>query len=144
MTPLFQNGAGERKWDRTAMLGFLLRVIIVGVGLWIASAIVPGLTIAEGWPLIWAALLLGVINAVVRPIVIVLTLPLTVLTLGLFILIINAGMLSLVGWMLDGVTITSFWSAFFGAIVVSITGMIGSAFISDRGRVETLRSIDHR
>jgi putative membrane protein len=118
--------------------GFLLRLLIVAVGLWVASAIIPGLEITDGWTLLWAALLLGIVNAIVRPVVVILTLPLTILTLGLFLLIINAAMLSLVAWLLDGMTVSGFWSAVFGAIVVSITGWLASWFISDHGRVETI------
>ena len=100
------------------MRGFLIRVLIVAAGLWVASKLVSGVEITDGWSLLWAALLLGIANAVVRPIVIILTLPLTILTLGLFLLVINAGMLSLVAWLLDGMTVAGFWPAFFGAIVV--------------------------
>ena len=122
------------------MRGFLIRVVIVAIGLWVASAIVPGVEIADGWSLFWAALLLGIVNAVVRPVLIVLTLPLTILTLGLFLLVINAGMFSLVAWMLDGMTVAGFWPALFGAIVVSITAWIASYFIGDHGRVERIDS----
>jgi len=120
------------------MRGFLLRVLIVAAGLWVASKLVPGVAINDGWSLLWAALVLGIMNAVVRPVVIILTLPLTILTLGLFLLVINAAMLSLVAWMLDGVVVAGFWSAFFGAIIISITGWLASGFISDRGRVEAI------
>jgi putative membrane protein len=120
------------------MIGFLLRLLIVAVGLWVASAIVPGVEITDGWTLLWAALLLGIVNAIVRPVVVILTLPLTILTLGLFLLIINAAMLSFVAWLLDGMTVSGFWSAFFGAIVVSVTGWLASWFIGDHGRVETI------
>jgi putative membrane protein len=121
------------------MKGFLLRIAIVAIGLWVASKIVPGVTIADGWSLLWAALALGVVNAVVRPVVIVMTLPLTVLTLGLFLLVINAAMLSLVAWLLDGMTVDGFWSAFFGALVVSIVSWLASSFIGGQGRVERIR-----
>jgi putative membrane protein len=120
------------------MRGFLLRVVIVAAGLWVASKLIPGVEITDGWSLLWAALVLGIMNAIVRPIVIIMTLPLTILTLGLFLLVINAAMLSLVAWMLDGVTVAGFWSAFFGAIVISITGWLASSFISDQGRVERI------
>jgi putative membrane protein len=120
------------------MKGFLLRVVIVAAGLWVASKIVPGVEINDGWTLLLAALILGIVNAIVRPIVIILTLPLTILTLGLFLLIINAAMLSLVAWMLDGMTVSGFWSAFFGALVVTVTGWIASSFISDQGKVERI------
>jgi putative membrane protein len=120
------------------MRGFLIRVLIVAAGLWVASKLVPGVRIADGWSLLWAALVLGIVNAVVRPVVIILTLPLTILTLGLFLLVINAAMLSMVAWMLDGVTVAGFWSAFFGAIVISITGWLAAWFIGGNGRVETI------
>ena len=120
------------------MRGFLLRVVIVAAGLWLASKLVPGIEITDGWSLLWAALVLGIMNAVVRPVLIIMTLPLTILTLGLFLLVINAAMLSLVAWMLDGVIVSGFWSAFFGAIVISITGWLASSFISDQGRVERI------
>ena len=120
------------------MRGFLLRVLIVAAGLWVASKLVPGITITDGWSLLWAALVLGIMNALVRPVIIILTLPLTILTLGLFLLVINAAMLSLVAWMLDGVTVAGFWSAFFGSIVISITGWLGSWFIGDHGKVEVI------
>lgn len=118
------------------MRGFLLRVLIVALGLWLASAIVPGVEVEGGWSLVAAALLLGIINAVVRPVAIILTLPLTILTLGLFLLVINAAMLSLVAWMLEGLTVAGFWPAFFGAIVISITGWLASRFIGSRGNIE--------
>jgi putative membrane protein len=124
------------------MRGFLLRIVIVAAGLWVASKLVPGVRIDDAWSLVWAALILGIINAIVRPIVIILTLPLTILTLGLFLLVINAAMLSLVAWMLDGMTVSGFWSAFFAAIVVSITGWIASGFISDQGRVEKITVVE--
>jgi len=120
------------------MRGLLLRIVIVAIGLWIASKLVPGVEIADAWSLVWAALLLGIVNAIVRPIVILLTLPLTILTLGLFLLIINAAMLSLVAWMLAGMTVAGFWSAVFGSIVISITGWLASAFIGDKGKVEVM------
>jgi putative membrane protein len=120
------------------MLGFVIRVLIVAAGLWVASKIVPGVSIDDGWSLLWAALVLGIINAVVRPVVIIMTLPLTILTLGLFLLIVNAGMLSLAAWLLDGMTVGGFWPAVFGAIVVSIVGWAGTWFIGGHGRVQTI------
>jgi putative membrane protein len=112
--------------------------VIVAIGLWIASKLVHGIEITDAWSLVWAALLLGIVNAIVRPIIILLTLPLTILTLGLFLLVINAGMLALVAWMLPGMTVAGFWSAVFGSIIVSITGWIAAGFISDHGKVEVI------
>ena len=124
------------------MRGFLIRIVIVAAGLWVASKLVPGVRIDDAWSLLWAALILGIINAIVRPVVVILTLPLTILTLGLFLLVINAAMLSLVAWMLEGMTVSGFWSAFFGAIVVSITSWIASGFIGDNGQVEKITVVE--
>ena len=120
------------------MRGFLIRVVIVAAGLWLAASIVPGIAISGGWTLLLAALLLGIVNAIVRPVVFIMTLPLTILTLGLFLLVINAGMLSLVAWMLEGMSVDGFWPALFGAIIVSITSWVASSFIGDHGRVERI------
>jgi putative membrane protein len=124
------------------MIGFILRVATVALGLWVASKIVPGIEVRDGWTLLGAALLLGIVNAVVRPIAIILTLPLTILTLGLFLLVINAAMLGLVTLFIDGFKVSGFWSALFGAIVVSVTSWIASRFIGPRGRIEV--TVEHR
>ena len=118
------------------MAGFFVRVLIVMAGLWIASAIVPGIQFDNGWTLLGAAVLLGVVNAFVRPIVVILTLPVTILTLGLFLLVINAAMLELVAAFFDGFHIAGFGSALLGAVVVSITGWIASWFIGPRGKID--------
>ena len=120
------------------MLGFVLRLLIGALGFWLASELVPGIEVHGAWTLLGAALLLGIVNAVVRPLLVILTLPITVLTLGLFLLVINAATLGLVAWMLDNFTIAGFWPAVLGAIVVSITGWLASYFIGPRGRVEVI------
>jgi putative membrane protein len=85
-----------------------------------------------------AALVLGLVNAFIRPIVILLTLPLTIITLGLFLLVVNAMMLGLVSAMFDGFSISGFWSAVFGAIFVSFFSWLASAFIGPTGRYEVI------
>jgi putative membrane protein len=130
------NGSGLAY--ETDMRGFLIRVLVVAAGLWVASKIVRGVEINDGWTLLWAALILGIVNAIVRPVVIIMTLPLTILTLGLFLLVVNAAMLSLVAWMLGGMTVSGFWSALFGAIVVSLVGWAVTSFVGDRGSVEKI------
>jgi putative membrane protein len=130
---------GEGFDKRTdTMAGFLIRVLIVSLGLWVASEIVPGIEVRDGATLIVAALLLGIVNAFVRPVAVVLTLPLTIITLGLFLVVINAGMLALVAWLLDGFDVSGFWSALFGSVVVSLTGWVASWLIGPRGRVEVM------
>ena len=120
------------------MQGFLLRLATVALGLWLASELVPGLEVRGGWTLILSALLLGIVNAFVRPVAVILTLPLSMLTLGFFLLVINAGMLGLVALLLDGFSISGFWSALFGSIIISIVGWLTSWFIGPRGRIEVM------
>ena len=111
---------------------------MVALGLWLASELVPGIAVRGVGTVLGAALLLGIFNAVVRPLLVILTLPITVVTLGLFLLVINAAMLGLVAWMFDDFTIAGFGSALLGAMVVSVTGWLASYFIGPRGRVEII------
>jgi putative membrane protein len=121
------------------MIGFIFRAVIAAVGLWIATRWVRGIHIDTPTTLVLAGLLLGVINAIVRPIAIILTLPLTLVTLGVFLLVVNAGMLGLVAYLLPGFRIGSFGAAFLAAIIVTITGWIGSALFGSHGKVEVIR-----
>ncbi len=125
------------------MAGFFVRALITAVGLWLANAIVPGIDIEMPGTLILAALLMGLVNALVRPIAILLTLPVTVVTLGLFLLVINAAMFGLVAAMLDGFHVSGFFSALFGWLIVSMTAIVASWFIGPNGRYEVL-IIEHR
>jgi putative membrane protein len=120
------------------MRGFWLRLAISALGLWLASAIVPGVQIEGVGTLVLAALLLGVVNAVLRPVVLLLTLPLTLLTLGLFVLVVNAAMLGLVAWLLEDFNIEGFLAAVLASIVVGLTGWLASAWIGPSGRVEVI------
>lgn len=120
------------------MIGFLVRTVITGLGIWLAVYLVPGVSAASTQALVWAAIALGLINAFVRPILVLLTLPFTILTLGLFLLLLNAAMLNLAGWFVDGFEVVGFWSAVFGAIVVSIVSGLCSRFIGPKGRYEVL------
>jgi len=114
------------------MAYFILRVLIAALGLWLATEWVPGITVSAPTTLILAALLLGVVNAIVRPIVVLLTLPATLLTLGLFLLVVNAAMLGLVAYFLPGFSIDGFWPAFWAAILISIVSWIGVALFKPR------------
>lgn len=106
------------------------------LGLFLASQIVPGVTIFGTGSFILAALLLGLANGVVRPIAFVMTLPLTIVTLGLFLFVLNAAMFGLVAAMLDNFTVSGFWAAVFGSIIVSITSTVASWYIGPDGRFE--------
>lgn len=118
------------------MLGFLIRAAIAALGLWLATIWVHGIWIDGPATLILAGLLLGIVNAIVRPIAILLTLPMTILSLGLFLLIINAGMLGLVAWMLPGMRIAGFFPALWASLIVSLVSIVGSWFVGPKGRVE--------
>lgn len=120
------------------MVGLILRTLITALGLWIAESIVPGVTIDTAATMIWAAILLGVVNALIRPLLVLLTLPITLISLGGFLLVVNAAMFGLVAAMLDGFHVSGFFSALFGAVIVSITGWLGSGFIGPDGRYEVL------
>jgi putative membrane protein len=123
------------------MAGFILRGLIAALGLWAATEIFEGgIVINSPMTLIIAGLLLGVVNAIVRPIAVVLSLPALLLTVGLFLLVINAAMLGLVALLLPGFKIYGFWTAVGGAIVVSLVSWIASWFIGSRGRVEVIRA----
>jgi len=120
------------------MQGIVLRTLIIMLGLFLASALVPGVSISGAWTFIFAAVLLGLVNAFVRPIAFVLTLPITVVTLGLFLFVLNAAMFALVAAMLDNFSVSGFWAALFGAIILSITSTIASWYIGPDGRVEVI------
>jgi putative membrane protein len=118
------------------MTGFVLRALISALGLWIATRWLSGIRIDDATTLVLAGLLLGIVNAIVRPIIILMTLPITILTLGFFLLVVNAGMVAFVAWLLPGFTISGFGAAFGTAVIVWITGWIGSALIGSRGKID--------
>lgn len=112
------------------MLKFLLRAAFAAFGLWLAAQVVPGITIDGAGTLAGAAILLGVVNAVVRPVLVVLTLPITILTLGLFLFVVNAATFGLVAFFLSGFHIAGFVPALLGSLLVSFISWLASAFSS--------------
>ena len=102
-------------------MGFWARLFITAFALWVATQIVPGIHVRGPVALLVAALVFGLVNAFVRPVLVFLSFPLTVLTLGLFLLVVNAAMLGLTAWVLPGLRVDGFWPALFGALVVSAT-----------------------
>lgn len=118
------------------MVGFLLRAAITALGLWVASELLSGLTFESPSKLVLAAVVLGVVNAVVRPLAFILTLPITVVTLGLFLLVLNAGMVGLVAWLIPGFAISGFWTAVGAALIVSLVSWAASSAIGTNGRIE--------
>jgi len=120
------------------MNGFLLRTLISMLGLLVASGLLSGVEIYGAGTFLLSAILLGLVNAVIRPVAILLTLPLTVLTLGLFIFVVNAAMFGLVAALLDNFYVAGFWSALFGSLIVSITSTVASWYVGPKGRFEVL------
>jgi putative membrane protein len=107
------------------MLKLILRALIGAFGLWLASNLVAGIHADGLTTLLIAAVVLGIVNAIVRPVVFMLTLPLTILTLGLFLLVINAAMLGLTALLLSGLRVDGLVPALLGSIIISIVSWIG-------------------
>jgi putative membrane protein len=106
------------------MFSFIIRTAVAAVALWVAVSIVPGLQARDGQSLLLAAVVLGIVNATIRPVALLLSIPITLLTFGLFILVVNAGMLSVVAWLVPAFTVASFPAALLGAVVVSIVSTV--------------------
>jgi putative membrane protein len=113
-------------------------MLITAIGLWLADRLLDGVHIEGDRALVLSALLLGIVNAVVRPILVLLTLPITMLSLGLFLWVINAAMIALVASLVDGFSVASFGTALVAAAIVSVTSWIGASFVGPRGRYEVL------
>ena len=111
---------------------------MIAVGLLLASKLVSGIEFSGVLSIFLAALALGAVNAIVRPIVLILTIPLTVATLGLFLFVVNAGMLGLAALVVPGFSVADFASALFGSVIVSLTSMLASLYIGPRGTIEVL------
>ena len=120
------------------MPGFVIRWLVCAGALWVAQSVVGGISIETTGTLLVAAVLLGIVNAVIRPIAVVLTFPITIVTLGLFLWVINAGMLGLVAWLLPGFHIAGFGSALLGALLISFVSWVASWTIGSKGRVEVI------
>lgn len=110
---------------------FITRVAIGALGLWLADQVISGVRFTDGWSLVIAALLLGVVNAIVRPVVVILTLPLTIVTLGLFLLVVNAAMIGLVAMLLSGFQVSGLAAGVSAAIVTGVVSWIGAMVLKD-------------
>jgi putative membrane protein len=118
------------------MIGFLIRGLVTALGLWVASATLKGVHSTGVLALIGAGLVLGIANAIIRPILVILTLPVTIFTLGLFLLVINGLMVLLVSKLLKGFSVDSIGWAILTAIVVTLVGWAANMFIGPHGRFE--------
>ena len=118
----------------------VIGILVTAAAMWVAVQIVPGLDFSgELWKLLLVAFIFGLINAFIRPILLIFTLPITIMTLGLFLLVINALLLLLTGAIsveLDlGLTVADFWAALLGSIVISLVGLALSMLIGTTRRV---------
>lgn len=113
------------------MSKFLARLAFGALGLWLADQVIAGVRFTDGWSLLAAALLLGIVNAFVRPVVVILTLPLTIVTLGLFLLVVNAAMIGLVALLLSGFHVSGLAAGISAAIVTGVVSWIGAMVLKD-------------
>lgn len=109
------------------MLGFIVQAVVTAIGLWASAKLVPGVEFTSTGSLIAAAVILGLVNAFVRPLMVILTLPLTIVTFGLFLLVVNAAMIGLTSLFLDGFAVNGLWAGIGAAIVTGVVSLIAGA-----------------
>lgn len=113
------------------MLRFIVQFLVTAAGLWLAGRLVPGVEFTSTTTLLLAAVLLGLVNAFVRPILVFLTFPFTILTLGLFLLVVNAATIGLTAVLLEGFAVDGLWPGIGAAIVTGVVSWIAGAVIGD-------------
>jgi len=116
------------------MVRFIVQALVTMVGLWLADALISGVEFLSTGSLIAAAILLGIVNAFVRPILVVVTFPITVISLGLFLLVVNAAMIGLTAMFLGGFVVDGLWPGIGAAIVTGLVSWIAGAFIPDEAK----------
>ncbi len=121
------------------MRGFVIRWIVNALALILTAWLLKGIEFSGVFAPFVAALVIGVLNAVLRPFLILITLPLNILTLGLFTFVVNGFLIYITAKVVNGFVVENFWAAFVGAIFLSIISFLLSFFISDKGKVETMR-----
>ena len=117
------------------MLRFIIQAVVTALGLWLASEVITGVEVLSSGSLIAAAVLLGIVNALVRPVLTFITFPLTVITFGLFLLVVNAAVIGLVAALLGGFTVDGLWAGIGAAIVTGVVSWIAGWFIGGERRV---------
>lgn len=120
---------------------FLARLFITAFGLWLADLLLDGISFNGAGPLFLGAFLLGFVNAVIRPIFVFLTFPFTLLTLGLFLFVINGLMIYLVAWMMPSFHVGNLWAAILASIIVGVTGWLANMYVvgGPKAQVRTAR-----
>lgn len=117
------------------MNGILIRWLLLTISIILTSYLVEGIYVASFFSALFAALVLGILNALFRPLLIVITLPINILTLGLFTFVINALLLKMVSGVVPGFYVHGFWSAVFGSLIISLVSWLLSSFVNGRGRI---------
>ncbi len=107
----------------------IARVLLTAFTLLLVATYVPGITVDGLYPAIMAAIILGLLNLFVRPILLILTFPITILTVGLFVLVINASMFWFAASFVDGFAVASFWHALLGSLIVTVVSTLGSKYL---------------
>jgi len=118
------------------MKGLVIRWLVLAAAIMAASYLLEGIEVKGFFPALGAAAMLGILNAFFRPVLLILTLPINILSLGLFTFIINALMLKMASSVIPGFDVRGFWTALFGALIITLISWLLNAFISERGRVE--------
>jgi len=125
------------------MRGILLRWLVLTASIILASYLIDGIRVSGFFSAFFAAAILGILNAFLRPVILLLTLPFNILTLGLFTFVINAFMLQMASVVISGFKVHGFWTAVFGSLVISIVSSLASSFINERGTVSRIE-LNHR
>lgn len=118
------------------MIGLLIRFVVTGIAVLLATAIIPGIEAHSASAGVAAVIVLALLNAVVRPFLYLLSIPFIILTLGLFMVIINALLLQLVSLLVKGFVVQGFWPSVGGALLISVVSSILNLWISEQGHVE--------
>jgi putative membrane protein len=118
-----------------SMQNLVIRLFVNAVALWVAAQLVGGIhLVGEFWAVLLVAAVFGIVNALIRPVMLLLSLPLLVLTLGLFTLVVNALMLMLTAWLVQALTVEGFWPALWGGLLISVVSFLFSVVLPDRER----------
>lgn len=114
-------------------MNLIIRLLLNASVFLLVSRVVPGFDVASLWTALWAALIFGLVNSLIRPILLAISLPLSILTLGLFTLVIDAAVMALTAWLVPGFDVRGFLAALIGWALVSIGSMIVSSLLGDNG-----------
>jgi len=125
------------------MHGITIRWLTLTFAIIVTSYLVDGIQVSGFFSAVFAAAVLGILNAFFRPVILILTLPINILTMGLFTFVINALLLMMASGVISGFNVHGFWSAVFGALLISVVSWLINGFIGDRGTVEYI-DLRHR